>query len=113
MSGNQLPVAYNRQLGLNVYYALADGKSYGDIAKMEGMPDIETMLVWLDNEAEFSHLVSLASADKAMSLANEIKDIADNADQSNPAAVEKARLQCDVRMWLAGQLWPSKYGSCR
>lgn len=105
-------VAYTRQLGLAVYHALAGGQSYGDISKTEGMPDIDTMLAWLDNEPEFDRLISLANVDKALSLAKEVKAIADNVDPASAAAVDKARLQCDVRMWLAGQHWPAKYGSC-
>lgn len=106
-------VAYTRQLGLTVYHALADGKTYAEIEGMAGMPDIDTMLEWFDNESDFRHLVSLSSADRATCLAREVKAIADGADTSNAAAVDKARLQCEVRMWLAGELWPSKYGQAK
>lgn len=105
-------VAYSRQLGMAVYDALVAGQSYGDIAKIDGMPGIDTILEWFDHEPDFQHLVSLACADKAQALANEVKAIADSVDHANPAALAKARLQCDVRMWLAGRHWPSKYGSC-
>lgn len=109
---SEATVAYDRQLGLAVYHLLVAGKSYGDIAEIDGMPGIDTMLEWFDHEPDFQHLVSLACADKAQALANEVKAIADSVDPANPAAVAKARLQCDVRMWLAGRHWPSKYGSC-
>ena len=106
-------VSYDRQLGIAVYQALADGSTYSEIEKMAGMPDINTMLGWFDNEPDFCHLISLAGADRAISLAREVKAIADGADASNTAAVDKARLQCEVRMWLAGHLWPSKYGQVK
>lgn len=106
-------ITYTRQLGLAVFHALAAGKSYGDIVETPGMPDFDTLQDWLDHEPDFQRLVSLANADKALSLADEVRAIADGADATSPAAVEKARLQCEVRMWLAGQLWPSKYGSYR
>ena len=43
-------------------------------------------------------------------LALEIQRIADNADDSNPNAVAKARLQTDVRKWYLSHVLPEKYG---
>ncbi|MBR3623365.1 MAG: hypothetical protein IKN43_08470 [Selenomonadaceae bacterium] len=37
-------------------------------------------------------------------------DIADNVDNRDPAAVNAARLQCDVRKWYLAKIMPEKYG---
>ena len=47
---------------------------------------------------------------RADRIAAEIHAIADHADESSPAAVNKARLQCDVRKWYLSHIMPEKYG---
>lgn len=106
-------VAYTRQLGLIAFNAISAGKSYAEIASMPDMPNLDVLGHWLDKEPDFQRLVLLARADRAQSLAAEVGAIADSVDVTQPAAVEKARLQCEVRMWLAGELWPSKYGMAK
>ncbi len=40
-------------------------------------------------------------------------EIADTVDTRNPVAVQKARLQTDVRKWYLSHLLPEKYGDLR
>lgn len=43
-------------------------------------------------------------------LSDEILEIADSADSESPGAVNKARLQTDVRKWLLSKRLPQQYG---
>lgn len=96
-------------MGWRVFNQMKDGRSYGEVAAMPDMPDMDTIEKWLDAEPHFQRLISLARGCQAQDMVNEIKGIADNANPSNQAEIDKARLQCEVRMWLAERLYPSMF----
>jgi len=94
---------------------IADGQSLVQIANMEGMPCRATMNNWLrdaDLKKEgFEGVLdsyTRAKREQADAIADDILDIADNADDSKEG-VQKAKLRIDSRKWLAGKLQPKKY----
>ena len=102
---------YDPDRAWRIFDQLKEGKSYAELAAMADMPDMDTLEKWLHTEPHFLRLVRLARGCQAQDNINEIKNIADNVSIDNPAAVEKARLQCEVRMWMAEQLYPLLYAS--
>ncbi|MGQ3662669.1 terminase small subunit-like protein [Citrobacter braakii] len=104
-TSSKTTVAYTRQLGVIVYDAIIDGKSYVEIAEMDGMPDTTGLMVWLRTEKDFQDIVSAAREYQKARFIAEIQKIADSADPSIPGELEKARLQCEVKMWLVDKLY--------
>lgn len=103
-------IGYSHQMGVAVFRAMSVGKALASVEGVDGIPNLDTLLEWANKEPDFCYLIALAKQERLTSLIEEVRAIADNADQTQPAAVEKARLQCEVRMWLAGELAPVKRG---
>ena len=90
---------------------ISNGESISEIAESPGMPSRELLNRWIVNDthgagSRYAHARE-ARADK---IAREVFEIADKSDGGNPAAVNKARLQCDVRKWYLSKILPEKYG---
>lgn len=94
-----------------VLTAIADGQTLTEIEKLPGMPKRQTLNTWIATNAHgAADKYKAAREVRADRIADEIFAIADNADTSNPAAVQKARLQCDARRWYLSKIMPEKYG---
>ncbi|NDO80206.1 hypothetical protein CJP72_05265 [Citrobacter sp. NCU1] len=98
-------VAYDRQLGMIAYDAIIDGKSYSEIAEIDGMPDTAGLLEWQRDEREFRDIVAAARGYQRARMVTEIQEIADNADPTVPGELEKARLRCEVKMWMVDKVF--------
>jgi hypothetical protein len=96
-----------------VFFGLFDGLTLLQIAKEPDMPELALLLEWTETNDELKRLVRQGREYYVDSLVDELLVIADCADTSNPAAVDKARLQCETRMWLAERLNPSVYSPKR
>lgn len=105
---------------------IAEGQSIRTICADEEMPAIETFYRWIRTFPEFQEQYARAKEDQADAMAEEMLDIADDAnndwmerlnkdDQSigwqiNGEHVQRSRLRLDTRKWLASKLKPKKYG---
>ncbi len=85
---------------------------------------------WIAKHAEFRETYTLARETQAEVMAHEILDISDNATNDwmarqsesekgagidtgwvlNGEHVQRSRIRCDNRKWLASKLLPKKYG---
>lgn len=65
---------------------------------------------WINQTEERKEAVLRAKKFKAEKLAEEALEIADQADEASNGGVNKARLQVDVRKWMAAKLDPDEYG---
>lgn len=90
---------------------IAEGLSLPEIEKIPGMPPKYTLNEWIaSNKYGISLAYTSAREARADRLASEVMEIADTVDADNPVAVQKARLQTDVRKWYLSHLLPEKYG---
>jgi lipopolysaccharide biosynthesis regulator YciM len=88
---------------------IAEGMTIGRLA--EFIECSRPMLsFWINQTEERKNAVLAARKLKAEKLAEDAMDIADFADGSSSAAVNKARLQVDTRKWMASKLDPEGYG---
>lgn len=87
-----------------------EGYDLHQIEKMPGMPSHQAIVQWMQKDNEAASRYARARERRADRLAREIMDIADNVDKRDPAAVNAARLQCDVRKWYLSKTMPEKYG---
>ena len=65
---------------------------------------------WINQTEERKEAVLRAKRLKAEFLAEQALDIADQADELSNGGVNKARLQVDVRKWMAAKLDPEGFG---
>ena len=85
--------------------------SLRSIQKISGMPSRFTIFNWLKNKPEFLNLYVRAKEDCAEYFAEEMVEIADDAQVlEDSAAVNRARLRVYTRKWIASKLKPKKYG---
>lgn len=118
------PSMYTQELAKSICDRLANGESLRTICKSEGMPTRETVRVWRNDNPDFSGQYARAREDQADFYADECIEIADDKSQdildikeggdtrmiTNSAAVQRAKLQCEMRKWKASQLAPKRWG---
>ena len=99
------PSEYTAEIAERICDQLADGMSLRKICAQEGMPDKTTVRRWLKQQEGFRTQYALAREDQADHWADEIIDIADEAEDAG-----LARVQVDARKWVACKLKPKAYG---
>ena len=99
------PSKFTLELAVEICRRVADGRSLRSVCRDEDMPNADTVNEWRINRAEFSEQYARARERRAEVLADEILDIADNAEDA-----QIARLQVDARKWAASKLDPKRYG---
>lgn len=97
--------------------------SVAEITRKEGMPNKSTIYYWILKHPEFKELYQEAKSNMADTLADEMLDIADNAEndwmkrnkpdeqgwQANRDNINRSRLRIETRKWIASKLKPKKY----
>lgn len=109
------PTLYSEDLTARICAAIADGNSLRKIARMEGIPDLTTIFLWLQKYPEFSKQYAQAKDAQADAMAEDMLDIADMPPEMtekgiDSASVQHMRLRIDTRKWIASKLKPKKYG---
>lgn len=94
------PSLYTPEYGDKVCAGIARGKSLVHICKAKNMPSESTVYKWRREQDEFTQNYARAREDAADQFVQEIKDIADEADNEN---IQVAKLRCDVRKWTASR----------
>jgi len=72
-------------------------------------PCQDTLFTWIKNDCEFSEQYKVSKMIQFEILADEIFDIVDDPTLTTMAAIRRARLQMNIRMWIAGKLMPRVY----
>lgn len=99
------PSEYTQEIADQICERLAEGESLRSICWDDPFPNKSTVFRWLAANKEFRDQYARARETQADAIADEILDIADEAEDA-----AKARLQVDARKWLAGKLRPKVYG---
>lgn len=91
------------------------------LTKKEGVPSLETIYAWLNENKDFASQYARAKAAQAELLIDEIIEISDDESRDlidtefglkpNTAAIQRDKLKADNRKWLASKLLPKKYGN--
>ena len=74
-------------------------------------PCKDTIFTWRKSHTEFSDLYAQAKMYQIEVLVDEMFDITDDPTLDNLVAINRARLQLDLRKWLACKLVPRVYGN--
>lgn len=121
------PTKYSEALAIKICRAIATSTdSLREIcARNDDFPVREVIWAWRLDYPDFSNLYDRAKRNQADLLAEEIKDIADDASRDNIIKIDKegndyevcntewvarSRLRVDTRKWMACKLLPKVYG---
>ena len=121
------PSEFSQQVADEICERIANGESLRSICRTsEEMPRMATIFRWLSAKPEFSYQYARAREAQADTLADELTDIADDANndwmerlgedgqslgwRENGEAIQRSRLRVDTRKWIASKLKPKKYG---
>jgi len=116
------PSKYTQAIGDKVCELIASGHSLNEVAAKPGMPAKSQILRWAAHSAnaQFCNQYTKAMEIRLEGMADDIHDIADNGRNdwmerngqqvTNPEALNRSRLRCDVRKWTLARLLPKKYG---
>ena len=100
------------ELGETVLGMLAEGKMLSRICYDTGLGKA-ALLKWLAATPERAEAFAQARASAAHVLAVEAIEIADEADEENPVAIQKAKLRTQVRQWTAERWNKKDYGAAK
>lgn len=100
------PSEFSDDVAAAICGQLALGKSLRTVCKAPEMPSLMTVYNWLGKYPSFVEQYARAKEDSADALAEDILDIADDADED----VQRSKLKVDTRKWLASKLKAKKYG---
>lgn len=126
-------MSYDKETRDLICQRIAAGESLRKICEHSGFPTCETVFAWLREGVksdappelkEFSEQYARAREDQAETLFDQCLEIADNCSDDiveyetedgeelaiKHSVIQRARLQTDVRKWMAGKLKPKKYG---
>ena len=106
---NGRPSSYTEEKGVTICNLMATGNSLRKICKMEGMPDLSTVMRWLYHEPSFSIQYARAREERCLTFAEDILELGDNVGLTNEE-INKAKLQIDARKWLAVKYLPKVFG---
>lgn len=119
------PSTYSEEIAAKICSRIATSSdSLRKICAEDGMPNPDTLYLWLIKHPEFSEQYARARKDQAQLLADEIVDIADSekigeivtikADGTEERKIadmiEHRKMQIEARKWVASKLLPKKYG---
>lgn len=115
------PSEFHQDVADAICERLAEGESLRSICADDAMPSKATVCKWLGRHANFADQYARAREMQAETMADEIKDIADDGscdtyldldgkERTDHEVVARSRLRVDARKWLASKLLPKKYG---
>jgi len=123
---NGRPSGYTQKIADTICEMMADGMSVREICAMDDMPSKSMVFRWLGQHESFRDRYARACEARSEHMADEILDIADNAQndymermgdddkaegwRENGEAMQRSKLRIDSRKWLLAKLQPTKYG---
>ena len=119
MAGGR-PSIYSQELAENICNRLINGEGLRAICRDVDMPDVTTVIDWVNKKPEFSQQYARARELQAELMIDDILEIADDSSMDyknseygevvNAEAIQRSRLKVDTRKWLIGKMYPRKYG---
>ncbi len=100
---------YNEKVADQICYELRRGRSLPSICRDEGMPDIETVYMWVAKDpGGFAERYRAARRTGYHKWAEQTLAIADGTDRAE--LVTRSQLRIETRQWLLARLLPDVYG---
>lgn len=107
MADRGRPTIYDPEVVDELLARLRTGDTLRQVCKLDWMPSASTVMDWVREDREgFSARYALAREIGALTMADEILEIADNKGED----VQRDRLRVDTRKWLLAKVLPKVYG---
>lgn len=103
------PSEYTPEQADSICTWVAEGRSLRSWCRLHER-SMHTVYKWLRETPDFMQRYARAHDDRADSLADEIVEIADEAQWGTLEQIQAARLRMDARKWVAAKLRPQKWG---
>lgn len=100
------------ELGEQVLAMMAEGRQFARICEATGLSKA-ALLEWLEEAPERAEAATRARTRAAHALVDEALQIADEADEENALAIQKAKLRTQVRQWTAERWNKKDYGAAK
>jgi hypothetical protein len=101
---------YGPEIKTAILERVADGESLKAICEQEGMPNRETVRLWLRDDPEFLAEYARAKEEQAETLVEQFADIEDRV-LTGELKPDAAKVVLWSRQWRAEKLKPRVYGS--
>lgn len=102
-----VPSTFTQEVGDEVCFHIIDGMSLRRICAIEGMPNLRTLMRWVESNESFRQQYAQARVTQADIKFDDLKDLARTA---TPEDVQCIKLQIDVAKWELSKTLPKKYG---
>ncbi|MCW1887696.1 hypothetical protein OKA04_23365 [Luteolibacter flavescens] len=114
------PTIFSQVLADRICELLAEGKSMREICSDGAMPHRDTVREWRKSHEGFSGQYARACEDGSDLMVEDMLRLADDKSQDlvpsefgpkpNIAAVQRSKVQIDVRMWILSKREPDRFG---
>jgi hypothetical protein len=108
-----IPTVYSEKIGDLILQGIEEGKTLSKVLKQEGMPQLTTVLRWVEANPVFADRLRLARVAYAEALHDRIVDKAEGLLESpaSKSELESMKEGFAVLKWSAEKQAPEKYGS--
>lgn len=103
------PTIYSEEWAEAFCDEVASGGNLVNICKRDDQPHFSTVFRWLNSREDFSEAYARAREARAEMLFEQALEITEKCPVERNA-IEKAKLQLDVRKWATSKLFPRTYG---
>lgn len=104
------PSTYTKKLADGMLNRLMEGESLRHICTEDGMPDLRTVMRWLESRPDFALRYSRTRDVQADLLDDRIQQEADDANEED---WQVRKLRIETMKWRAAKLAPKKYGEIK
>lgn len=118
------PSGYTQEIADVICERLANGESLRRICRDDDMPEMRTVMRWLNAREEFCQQYARARELQAECIFDEMAEIADDGTNDwmasnapdcegyklNGEHVSRSKLRIDARKWMLAKMAPRKYG---
>lgn len=118
------PSGYTQEIADVICERLANGESLRRICRDDDMPEMRTVMRWLNAREEFCQQYVRARELQAECIFDEMAEIADDGTNDwmasnapdcegyklNGEHVQRSKLRIDARKWMLAKMAPRKYG---
>ncbi len=103
------PTLFSDELALEICERIANGRSLRSVCLDKDMPNVATVMRWIDKNSDFCEQYRNACEDRETTHFEEMLTIADEV-LPETAEVARAKLRIDTRKWVLARMNPKKYG---
>jgi len=104
------PSRYSEAIASSICRLVREGEYLKAICQLDGMPSLNTVYRWRQNNEAFARQYAIAREFHAETLADKIRETIDGADGRTLEEIQARRLKFDGYRYLAARYFPRMFG---